>query len=119
MPGGLSEFRWVGSCGRCNELVEGLCWFHPFECLSRSSVELVGDPVEPVAAAYGLGVGVFHLPTLENLEHYGHGGNGFGYVAMLLYLPRSQACVVLLTNDGGGTMGAAAAPFLRAVDSGL
>jgi hypothetical protein len=38
---------------------------------------------------------------------------------MLLYLPRSQACVVLLTNDGGGTMGAAAAPFLRAVDSGL
>jgi hypothetical protein len=38
---------------------------------------------------------------------------------MMLYLPRSQACVVLLTNDGGATMGAAAEPFLQAVDKGL
>jgi hypothetical protein len=72
-----------------------------------------------IAAEYGLGVGVFNLPNLAGLEHYGHGGNGFGYVAMMLYLPRSQACVVLLTNDGGATMSAAAEPFLRAVDKGL
>ncbi len=79
----------------------------------------VDDPAEPVAAGYGLGVGVFHLPDLDGLEHYGHGGSGFGYIAMMVYLPRSQACVVLLTSDGGATMGAAAAPFLRAVDSEL
>ena len=36
----------------------------------------------------------------------------------MLYLPRSQACVVLLSNDGGFTLGAASAPFLGAVDSG-
>jgi D-alanyl-D-alanine carboxypeptidase len=78
----------------------------------------VDDPAEPMAAEYGLGVGVFHLPTLENLEHYGHGGNGFGYIAMMLYLPRHQASVVLLVNDGA-TIAAAAAPFLTAVDRGL
>ncbi len=78
----------------------------------------VDDPAEPVAAAYGLGVGVPHLPNLSNLELYGHTGSGFGYMALMLYLPRHQACVVLLGNDGG-TMIAAAEPFLRAVDSGL
>jgi D-alanyl-D-alanine carboxypeptidase len=78
----------------------------------------VDDPAEPMAAEYGLGVGVFRLPTLENLEHYGHGGNGFGYIAMMLYLPRHQASVVLLVNDGA-TIAAAAAPFLTAVDRGL
>jgi hypothetical protein len=78
----------------------------------------VDDPAEPMAAEYGLGVGVFHLPTLENLEHYGHGGSGFGYIAMMLYLPRHQASVVVLVNDRV-TMDAVAEPFLRAVDSGL
>jgi D-alanyl-D-alanine carboxypeptidase len=82
-------------------------------------IQPVDDPAEPFAAAYGLGVGVIRVPNLDDLEYYGHSGNGFGYVALMLYLPRSQACVVLLTNDGGATMGAAAAPFLRAVDSGL
>jgi CubicO group peptidase (beta-lactamase class C family) len=79
----------------------------------------VADPAEPMAAEYGLGVGVLRIPDLEGFEHYGHTGNGFGYVAAMLYLPRSQACVVLLTNDGGATMGAAAAPFLQVVDKGL
>jgi CubicO group peptidase (beta-lactamase class C family) len=79
----------------------------------------VNDPAEPVAAEYGLGVGVPNLPNLSDLEFYGHTGNGFGYVAMMLYLPRHQASVVLLTNDGGATMGAVAEPFLRAVDRGL
>jgi CubicO group peptidase (beta-lactamase class C family) len=80
---------------------------------------LADDPAEPVAAEYGLGVGVLRIPDLEGFEHYGHTGNGFGYVAAMLYLPRFPACVVLLTNDGGATMGAAAAPFLQAVDKGL
>lgn len=79
----------------------------------------VDDPAEPMAAEYGLGVGVFHLPNLDGLEHYGHGGSGFGYVAMMLYLPRHHASVVLLTNDGGPTMSAVAEPFLKAVDRGL
>ena len=78
----------------------------------------VDDPAEPMAAEYGLGVGVFHLPTLENLEHYGHGGNGFGYIAMMLYLPRHQASVVVLVNDRV-TMDAVAEPFLKAVGRGL
>jgi D-alanyl-D-alanine carboxypeptidase len=79
----------------------------------------VHDPAEPIAAEYGLGVGVFHLPNLDGLEHYGHGGNGFGYIALMLYMPRHQASVVLLTNDGGVTMNAVAEPFLTAVDRGL
>jgi hypothetical protein len=37
----------------------------------------------------------------------------------MLYLPRHQASVVLLTNDGGATMNAVAEPFLTAVDRGL
>jgi D-alanyl-D-alanine carboxypeptidase len=78
----------------------------------------VDDPAEPVAAAYGLGVGVPHVPNLSNLEFYGHTGSGFGYMALMLYLPRHQASVVLLVNDGV-TMNAAAEPFLRAVNSGL
>jgi D-alanyl-D-alanine carboxypeptidase len=78
----------------------------------------VADPAEPQAAEYGLGVGVFHLPNLGGLEHYGHGGNGFGYIAMMLYLPRHEASVVLLVNDGA-TIAAAAEPFLQAVDNGL
>ena len=78
----------------------------------------VDDPAEPMAAEYGLGVGVFHLPNLDHLEHYGHGGNGFGYIAMMLYLPRHQASVVLLVNDRV-TMDAVAEPFLKAVDRGL
>jgi hypothetical protein len=63
-------------------------------------------------------VGVFHLPNLDSLRHYGHGGNGFGYIAMMLYLPRHQASVVLLVNDGA-TIAAVAEPFLTAVDRGL
>lgn len=104
-------------------LCQGL--FHDRALVSDKSLaamldlEPVADPAEPMAAAYGLGVGVIRVPNLEGLEHYGHTGGGFGYVALMLYLPRSQACVVLLTNDGGATMGAAAAPFLQAVDKGL
>jgi hypothetical protein len=79
----------------------------------------VDDPAEPIAAAYGLGVGVPNLPKLSDLGFYGHTGSGFGYVALMLYLPRHEACVVLLTNDGGATMGAAVEPFLQAVDKGL
>ena len=79
----------------------------------------VDDPAEPMAAEYGLGVGVFHLPNLDRLEHYGHGGYGFGYIAMMLYLPRHQASVALLSNDGGVTIGAVAEPFLKAIDRGL
>jgi D-alanyl-D-alanine carboxypeptidase len=78
----------------------------------------VDDPAEPMAAEYGLGVGVFRLPNLDRLQHYGHGGNGFGYIAMMLYLPRHQASVVLLVNDGA-TIAAVAEPFLTAVDRGL
>lgn len=78
----------------------------------------VDDPAEPMAAAYGLGVGVLHLPKLDDLEHYGHTGSGFGYVALMLYLPRHQASVVVLGNDGV-TVNAVSEPFLRAVDSGL
>jgi D-alanyl-D-alanine carboxypeptidase len=78
----------------------------------------VDDPAEPMAAEYGLGVGVFRLPNLDRLQHYGHGGNGFGYIAMMLYLPRHQASVVLLVNDGA-TIAAVAEPFLKAVDRGL
>jgi hypothetical protein len=37
---------------------------------------------------------------------------------MMLYLPRHQASVVLLVNDGA-TIAAVAEPFLKAVDRGL
>jgi hypothetical protein len=37
---------------------------------------------------------------------------------MMLYLPRHQASVVLLVNDGA-TIAAVAEPFLTAVDRGL
>jgi D-alanyl-D-alanine carboxypeptidase len=98
--------------------------FHDRVLVSDSSLAAmldfrpVADPAEPVAAGYGLGVGVFHLPNLDGLAHYGHGGNGFGYVAMMLYLPRHHASVVVLVNDGV-TMDAVVEPFLRAVDDGL
>ena len=78
----------------------------------------VHDPAEPMAAEYGLGVGVFDLPGLAGLEHYGHGGNGFGDVALMLYLPRHRASVVVLVNDKV-TIDAVGVPFLRAVDRGL
>lgn len=79
----------------------------------------VDDPAEPTAAEYGLGVGVPRVPNLDGHEYYGHSGGGFGYVAAMLYLPRHQASVVLLGNDGGFTIGAVAEPFLKAVDRGL
>lgn len=44
--------------------------------------------------------------------------SNFGYVALMLYLPRHQASVVVLGNDGV-TVNAVSEPFLRAVDSGL
>ena len=78
----------------------------------------VDDPAEPFAAAYGLGVGVPRVPNLDDLEYYGHSGGGFGYVALMLHLPRHQASVVLLGNDGV-TISVAAEPFLQAVDKGL
>ena len=77
------------------------------------------DPKEPMAARYGLGTGVFNIPRLSAIEHYGHGGNGIGYVVAMLYLPQREACVVLLTNDRGATMDTTAAAFLEAVDRGI
>jgi hypothetical protein len=77
------------------------------------------DPKEPMAARYGLGTGVFNIPRLSAIEHYGHGGNGIGYVVAMLYLPQREACVVLLTNDRGATMSTTAAAFLEAVDRGI
>lgn len=77
------------------------------------------DPKEPMAARYGLGTGVFNIPGLSAIEHYGHGGYGLGYVVAMLYLPQREACVVLLTNDRGATMSTTAASFLQAVDRGI
>ena len=77
------------------------------------------DPKEPLAARYGLGTGVFNIPGLSAIEHYGHGGDGIGYVGTMLYLPQREACVVLLTNDRGATMSTTAAPFIEAVDRGI
>lgn len=77
------------------------------------------DPKEPIAARYGLGTGVFNIPGLSAIEHYGHGGNGIGYVVAMLYLPQRGSCVVLLTNDRAATMETTAAAFLEAVDRGI
>jgi D-alanyl-D-alanine carboxypeptidase len=77
------------------------------------------DPKEPMAASYGLGVGTFNIPGLSAIEHYGHGGNGIGYVVAMLYLPQREACVVLFTNDRAATMETTAAAFLEAVDRGI
>jgi hypothetical protein len=77
------------------------------------------DPQEPLVTAYGLGTARLRIPGVEGLEIYGHGGNGIGYVVGMLYLPRDEACVVLMTNDHGATMGTTAAAFLQAVDGGL
>ena len=77
------------------------------------------DPREPMAARYGLGTGVFNIPGLSTIEHYGHGGNGIGYVVVMLYLPQREASVVILTNDRGATMSTTAAAFLEAVDRGI
>jgi len=77
------------------------------------------DPREPMAASYGLGTGTFDAPGLSAIEHYGHGGNGIGYVVAMIYLPRHHASVVLMTNDRGATMGTTAGAFFEAVDDGL
>lgn len=77
------------------------------------------DPAEPMGASYGLGTGTFNIPGISGIEHYGHGGNGFGYVVMMLYLPKRQASVVIMTNDQGATMSTVGAAFLQAVDRGL
>jgi D-alanyl-D-alanine carboxypeptidase len=77
------------------------------------------DPKEPIAARYGLGTGVFNIPGLFAIEHYGHGGDGIGYVVAMLYLPQREACVVLLTNDRAATMATTAAAFVEAVDRGI
>jgi D-alanyl-D-alanine carboxypeptidase len=77
------------------------------------------DPREPMAAAYGLGTATFNIPGAAGLDAYGHGGNGLGYVVAMLYLPRRDASVVIMTNDRGATMGTTAAAFLEAVDRGL
>jgi D-alanyl-D-alanine carboxypeptidase len=77
------------------------------------------DPAEPMAASYGLGTATLNIPGLPELEHYGHGGNGIGYVVGMFYLPQRQASVVLMTNDRAATMDSTAAAFLEAVDRGL
>jgi D-alanyl-D-alanine carboxypeptidase len=78
------------------------------------------DPREPMAASYGLGTGTFNIPGLAgHIEHYGHGGNGIGYVVAMLYLPQREASVVIMTNDRGATMNTTAATILEAVDRGL
>lgn len=77
------------------------------------------DPTEPMALAYGLGVGKFRgTPELERLDHYGHGGNGIGYNALMIYLPEHQASVVALFNENA-TIDFTAGPLLEAVDRNL
>jgi CubicO group peptidase (beta-lactamase class C family) len=99
--------------------------FHDGALLGRDQLaamldfRVADDPKEPMAARYGLGTGVFNIPGLSGIEHYGHGGNGIGYVVAMLYLPQREACVVLLTNDRGATMSTTAAAFLQAVDRGI
>jgi len=77
------------------------------------------DPREPMAASYGLGTGTFAIPELAGIEHYGHGGNGLGYVVAMLYLPERRASLVIMTSDGGATMSTTGGPFFQAVDRGL
>jgi D-alanyl-D-alanine carboxypeptidase len=77
------------------------------------------DPAEPMAASYGLGTGTFNIPGGSGIEHYGHGGNGLGYVVVMLYLPQHAASVVIMTNDRGATMNTMGGAFLEAVDRGL
>jgi CubicO group peptidase (beta-lactamase class C family) len=89
-------------------------------------VDATSDPTEPMAAEYGLGVGKFNLklaPTgntsrLANLNHYGHGGNGIGYNAMMIYLPEHHATVVALFNENA-TINTTVGPLLEVVDRNL
>ena len=88
-------------------------------------VKVAGDPTEPLAAEYGLGVGKFDLKLvspgnsrLAHLEHYGHGGNVIGYDAIMIYLPQHHATVVALFNENA-TIGFTAGPLLEAVDRNL
>jgi D-alanyl-D-alanine carboxypeptidase len=100
--------------------------FHDGALLGRDQLaamldfRVADDPKEPMAASYGLGTGTFNIPGLSApIEHYGHGGNGIGYVVAMLYLRQREACVVLLTNDRGAAMDTTAAAFLEAVDRGI
>ena len=77
------------------------------------------DPTEPLAAAYGLGVGKLNLGAgFEHLDHYGHTGNWIGYDALMIHLPQHHATVVALFNDNA-TIGSTAGPLLEAVDRNL
>jgi D-alanyl-D-alanine carboxypeptidase len=100
--------------------------FHDGALLGRDQLaamldfRVADDPKEPMAASYGLGTGTFNIPGLSvPIEHYGHSGNGIGYVVAMLYLPQREACVVLLTNDRAATMSTTAVAFLEAVDRGI
>jgi D-alanyl-D-alanine carboxypeptidase len=89
-------------------------------------VDATSDPTEPMAAEYGLGVGKFNLKLastgntsrLANLNHYGHGGNGIGYNAMMIYLPDHHATVVALFNENA-TINTTIGPLLEVVDRNL
>jgi D-alanyl-D-alanine carboxypeptidase len=77
------------------------------------------DPTEPMVLAYGLGVAKFRgVPELEGLDHYGHGGSGIGYDALMIYLPQHQATVVALFNENA-TIDVTAGPLLDVVDRNL
>ena len=53
------------------------------------------------------------------MEHYGHGGQIFGYETMMTYLPEHQACIVSLVNDNTGSLAYTGVPLLGIVDRNL
>jgi D-alanyl-D-alanine carboxypeptidase len=75
---------------------------------------------EFVSAGYGLGVTSFQPGIINNLVAWGHGGDGFGYASVCIYLADYGVSIGIMDNtDDGQAMPSILSSFLKIIMSHL
>ncbi|MFC2123423.1 serine hydrolase domain-containing protein [Bacteroidota bacterium] len=75
---------------------------------------------EFLSAGYGLGVSLFQPELVNNMVAWGHGGDGFGYSSVCIYLADYGVSIGIMDNtDGGQAMPSILSGFLSIITSHL
>lgn len=75
---------------------------------------------EDLCAGYGLGVTKFQPALVNDLVAWGHGGDGFGYASICLYLPDYGVSIGIMENiEGTEAMPSVLSSFLSIITSHL
>jgi D-alanyl-D-alanine carboxypeptidase len=75
---------------------------------------------ESLVAGYGLGVTKFQPAVVNNLRAWGHGGDGFGYLAICMYLPDYGVSIGVMENiEGGRSMPSVISGILEIISNHL